>query len=289
MNRRGLRAAKTAAAKSDRAKPATRRLRRSATVAALFSSFAIGLGHLYAGRLRRGLAFTGAFYGIVLLGALSRAWPTFRGFVGLLVALFALYVGAIVDAAVQARRRSDAPLTKYQRWYFYLAAAVVLPLLANLIFGSREKLLGFESRPVTSGSMSPTLELGDQVLIDTWRYRHAAPKKGDVIASRRPIDDRVSFHRVIGAAGESVRVERGRIYLNDEPFDQNSVPESTTPLPEYINLPRTVISENQLFTFGGHDDLGSFALLRSESVIGQVTCVWMSPERARVGTDVRLN
>jgi signal peptidase I len=202
--------------------------------------------------------------------------------------LFGLYAGAIVDAAAQARRRRDAPLAKYQRWYFYLATAVVLPLLANLVFGARTRLLGFDSQPVTSGSMSPTLELGDQVLIDTWRYRRAAPQKGDVIASFRPIDDRVSRHRVIAAAGDSIRIEKGRIYLNDEPFDPNSVPESTTPLPEYTNLPRTVIAPNQLFTFGGPDDIGSFALLRVESIIGRITCVWMSPERSRIGTDVGL-
>jgi len=50
----------------------------------------------------------------------------------------------------------------------------------NLIFGARENLLGFEGQPVTAGAMSPTLELGDQILIDTWRYRRAAPQKGDV-------------------------------------------------------------------------------------------------------------
>jgi len=111
-----------------------------------------------------------------------------------------------------------------------------------------------------------------------------------VIASRRPIDDQVSFHRVIGASGESVRIEGGRIYLNDEPFDEKSAPESTTPLPEYINLPRTVIPQNQLFALGGaggRDSLGSFALIRTEGVIGRVTCVWMSQERARIGTEVR--
>lgn len=151
-----------------------RRRRRSVIVAALFSSFAIGLGHLYAGRLRRGLAFAGVFYGVVFLGALLRAWPAFRGFVGLLIVLFLIYAGAIVDAAARSRRRREAPLEKYQRWYFYLAAAIVLSLFQNLIFGAREKLLGFEGLPVMSGAMSPTLEFGDQVLIDTWRYRRAA-------------------------------------------------------------------------------------------------------------------
>jgi signal peptidase I len=287
MNRKALRAMKTKVAKSDRAKPATKRLRRSAIVAALFSSFAIGLGHLYAGRLRRGLAFAAIFYSIVLLGALLGLWPTFRGFVGLLIALFAIYVGAIVDAARQARLRRDAPLQKHQRWYFYLAAAVVLPLLANLVFGARAILLGFDLQPVTSSSMSPALEFGDQVLIDTRLYRRSPPQKGDLIASRRPIDDRVTFHRVIGVAGESVRIDKGRVYLNDKPLDANSAPESAAPLPEYINLPRTVIPENQLLTFGGLDEHGSFALLRIESVIGQVSCVWMSPDRARVGMDVR--
>ena len=70
MNRKGRRVVKTAAAKSDRAKPPARRWRRSAIVAVLFSSFAIGLEHLYARRLRRGIAFASAFYGIIFLSAL---------------------------------------------------------------------------------------------------------------------------------------------------------------------------------------------------------------------------
>jgi signal peptidase I len=286
MNQKSLRVVKNAT-KTDKPKAAARRRRRSAIVAALFSSFAIGLGHLYAGRFRRGLAFAGAFYGIIFLGALVRAWPSFRGFAGLLIALIALYVVAIVDVATQARRRRDAPLEKYQRWYFYLAAATVLPLITNLVFGAREKLLGFEGRPVTVGAMSPTLEPGDQVLIDTWRYRRAAPQIGDVIAARRPIDGLVSFHRVVAVGGESVRIEGGRIYLNDELFDEKSLPELTASLPEYVNLPRTVISQNQLFALGGHDYLGSFALLRIEGVIGRVTCVWISLKRARFGTEIR--
>ncbi len=231
--------------------------------------------------------FVGAFYGIVFLGALLRSWPSFRGFVGLLIALFAFYAGTIVDAAAQARRRSRAPLEKYQRWYFYLAAAIVLSLLPNLIFGAREKLLGFESQPITAAAMSPALEPGDQVLIDTWSYRRVAPQKGDVIVSRRLIDDRVSFHRVIGVSGESARVERGKIYLNDEPFDAKSAPGSMAPLPEYINLPRTVIPQNEVFALGGPDEFGSFSLLNAKSVIGRVTCVWMSQDRARIGTEVK--
>jgi signal peptidase I len=201
--------------------------------------------------------------------------------VGLLLALFLLYIGAIVDAAVQAKRRRNAPLEKYQRWYFYLAAAIILSLLQNVIFGERKKLLGFESQPVASGAMSPTLEPGDQVLIDTWRYRRDAPQKGDVIVSRRFIDDQVSFHRVIAASGESVRIERGQIYLNDEPFDGKSAP-----LPEYVNIPRIVIPQNEVFALGGNDALDSFSLIKIGRVIGHATCIWMSHDRARIGNKV---
>jgi len=90
-----------------------------------------------------------------------------------------------------------------------------------------------------------------------------------VIESRRPIDDLLSFHRVVAVGGESVPIKGGRIYFNDELFDEKS-------LSEYVNLPRTVIPQNQLF-----------ARLRIGDVIGRVTCVWMSQEQACVGTEVR--
>lgn len=193
---------------------------------------------------------------------------------------------AIVDAAAQARRRRDASLEKYQRWYFYLAAAIILSLSQNLIFGAREKLLGFESQPVAGSALSPSLEPGDQVLIDTWLYRGVAPQKGDVIASRRLVDDQVSFHRVIGVSGESVRIENGKIYLNDEPFDAKAAPELTAPLPEYVNIPRIVIPQNEVFALGGNGEFIPFSLLNIKRVIGRATYIWMSQDRARIGNTV---
>jgi hypothetical protein len=107
------------------------------------------------------------------------------------------------------------------------------------------------------------------------------------IWTRQEMVDTTIDRVFVVVSGESVRIERGKIYLNDQPFDAESVPKLAATLPEYIIPQRTIITQNDVFALGGQDEFGSFTLLRIESIIGRATCVWVSLDRARIGTEVR--
>ena len=94
----------------------------SRIVAGLLSLLVPGVGHLYAGHGRRGIALFTAFivlHPILIAGAYLLA-PTFRALslfvVAVIVVLFLAYLFIVVDAVRLARRGSGT------RWYVWLAA-----------------------------------------------------------------------------------------------------------------------------------------------------------------------
>jgi signal peptidase I len=67
---------------------------------------------------------------------------------------------------------------------------------------------------VTSQSMSPTLDTGDQVLVDKLTDRWRAPAVGDVVVYRDPVGERLVVKRVVALGGQTVALEDGELVVN---------------------------------------------------------------------------
>jgi signal peptidase I len=84
-----------------------------------------------------------------------------------------------------------------------------------------------EARYIPSGSMEPTLQINDKLIIDKISYDFSSPKRGDIIVFN-PTKKLMleNFHdafikRVIGLPGEKVAVKNGKVYINDVPLQEN--------------------------------------------------------------------
>jgi signal peptidase I len=84
-----------------------------------------------------------------------------------------------------------------------------------------------EARYIPSGSMEPTLQINDKLIIDKISYDFSSPKRGDIIVFN-PTKNLMleNFHdafikRVIGLPGEKVAVKNGKVYINDVPLQEN--------------------------------------------------------------------
>ncbi len=95
---------------------------------------------------------------------------------------------------------------------------------AALIF----RVLLFEPFHIEGASMEPTLLDGDHVLVARYPYgvflpgmseaivNWGSPDRGDIIILLSPYDEEVIVKRVIGVAGDSIRIDEDGIYRNDE-------------------------------------------------------------------------
>ena len=72
---------------------------------------------------------------------------------------------------------------------------------------------------IPSGSMIPTLEVGDRVLVLKFWYAmpKIEPKRGQIAVFKYPVDPRRDFvKRIIGLPGDKVEIRNGTVYVNDK-------------------------------------------------------------------------
>lgn len=68
---------------------------------------------------------------------------------------------------------------------------------------------------IPSGSMEPTLAIGDVLLVDKFEYRFHPPREGDIVVFPPPLPSPDDFiKRVIGLPGDKIRVAGGIVYRN---------------------------------------------------------------------------
>lgn len=119
-------------------------------------------------------------------------------------------------------------------------------LSAVLAFGIRTFVA--EARYIPSGSMLPTLQINDRLIVDKLGYHFKEPQRGDVVVFS-PTDtlEKQNFHdafikRVIGLPGDKVEVKDGRVFINDQPLKENYIAEN----PQYQFGPVTVTQGSYL-------------------------------------------
>lgn len=102
---------------------------------------------------------------------------------------------------------------------FFPVLAIVLVLRSFLV----------EPFQIPSGSMLPTLEVGDFILVNKYAYGLRLPvagtkildvgdpERGDIMVFRYPEDGKTNYiKRVIGLPGDRIRYENKTLYINDE-------------------------------------------------------------------------
>jgi signal peptidase I len=68
---------------------------------------------------------------------------------------------------------------------------------------------------IPSGSMLPTLQIHDVLLVDKFEYRFHHPNEGDIVVFPPPIPTPDDFiKRVIGRPGDTLSIGMGNVYLN---------------------------------------------------------------------------
>jgi signal peptidase I len=126
-------------------------------------------------------------------------------------------------------KTAPPPAPSALRRHLETARAFALAIL--LAFGIRSFLV--EPFTIPSGSMIPTLLVGDFILVNKFVYGLrlpitgtlllplGAPQRGDVIVFRYPDDPSQDFiKRVVALPGERVEIRGGRPFVNGQPLDR---------------------------------------------------------------------
>jgi signal peptidase I len=105
----------------------------------------------------------------------------------------------------------------------------------------------FETVSVDGQSMSPTLAHKDRLIVEKVSYYFRKPKANDIIVLKYPADTREKFiKRVIAVAGDKVKIEDNRLFINGIEKDEPYIKE------KFINgfYNEVTVPENTIFVLG---------------------------------------
>ncbi len=155
---------------------------------------------------------------------------------------FYLFLGALITGIIWAvdkwyllpKRSEDAKepvVVEYAKSFFPVLAIVFL-------------LRGFLVEPfrIPSGSMIPTLNIGDFILVNKFSYGirlpvvnklilgDSKPERGDIVVFRYPPEPSVDYiKRVVGLPGDHIAYREKVLYVNNKPVNRSFISQYTGP------------------------------------------------------------
>ncbi|HEY9808047.1 MAG TPA: signal peptidase I [Halomicronema sp.] len=164
----------------------------------------------------------------------------------------------------------------------WIEALKTVGLSVILAFGIRAFVA--EARYIPSGSMEPTLQINDRLIVDKLSYNFAIPQRGDIVVFN-PTEtlEKQNFHdafikRVIGLPGEKVEVKGGRVFINDKALREQYIADE----PNYQYGPVTV-PDGQYLVLGDNRnnsyDSHYWGYVPREKIIGRAVVRFWPPNR----------
>lgn len=133
-------------------------------------------------------------------------------------------VNKVKDHTVMDR----APAAKTKSAFREYAEAIIMALILALFI----RTFIVQAFKIPSGSMIPTLEIGDHILVNKLTYgvrmpfleryllQYATPQRGDVVVFIYPEDRSKDFiKRVIAVGGDTVEIRAKKVFINGKPIE----------------------------------------------------------------------
>jgi len=266
-------------------------------VAALLTLPLLGLGQLYAGEPRRALAVYLGFVGLMIALFWGRIPATFVGLIASLLALLLYVAWVIWDAARIARLKRDYVLKAYNRWYLYIAVILIVGSVPWSPVLARAPIKSFE---IPSGSMKPSLLVGDYLYADMTYYRSAKPERGDLIVYSSPEHPKIKkVGRAIGLEGERIEIRDKAVYIDgkrlEDPWarhlDSQTIASSPSREARRDQLGPEKIPAGTFFVLGDNRDNSYdsrfFGPVPLSLIWGHPLYVYWSPDRSRIGARLK--
>jgi signal peptidase I len=170
------------------------------------------------------------------------------------------------------------------RWVVELVGVVVVAILVAVLL--RTFVVATYSIP--SGSMEPTLQVGDRIVVDKLSYHLHGVDRGNIVVFTTPPNEDCAgppvadlVKRVIGLPGETISLQDGSVYINGrllpEPFLPADLRTDTYPGPsdhDYALHHAYQIPAGDVFVMGDNRpdscDSRYWGPIRESTIVGEV-------------------
>ncbi len=171
------------------------------------------------------------------------------------------------------------------------------PILTAILIALFIRTFIVQAFKIPSGSMEPTLLVGDYLLVSKFIYgmripftdrkvlQFEKPRRGDVVVFPFPIDPSKDFiKRVIGTEGEKIQIIQAKIYINDRPIPDPWGHFENIGSSEYRreieNFGPAIVPKDSLFVMGDNrnnsDDSRFWGFVHVDAVLGKAFIIYFS-------------
>lgn len=170
--------------------------------------------------------------------------------------------------------------------WIIIALSVGAGLLCLIVMQALYKTYVVQAFRMPSGSMIPTLLIGDHFLTDKTYANKKKVERGDILIFKYPKDQRKMYvKRVIGLPGDSIEIKDKKIYINneliEEPYaihtDRHVFAAHQNPRD---NLGPVVVPDSSYFMMGDNRDRSNdsrfWGFLHSSNIKGRAGMIYWS-------------
>ncbi|MHB8218743.1 MAG: signal peptidase I [Acidimicrobiales bacterium] len=192
--------------------------------------------------------------------------------------------GSVAPVPPRKRRRRS------RRWIVEWVVVILLALVVAVVVRSYV----FQTFYIPSGSMEPTLMVGDRIIVDKLSFHLHPVERGDIVVFRRPpheqsvcagpeVTDLVK--RVIGLPTETISAHNGVVYITGKPLSEPWLPKEYAYTATFPHGP-VKIPKGDYFMMGDHRtnscDSRLWGPLPRSYIVGEVVMRIWPPGRIHI-------
>ncbi len=182
------------------------------------------------------------------------------------------------------------PLGRAKKLLILLGILGVLMVVLPLLLMATGRLRAFK---IPTRGMAPTLESGDQILMNGFTPGARSPHRGDVVVFRTDGIERINgssiyTQRVVGEPGEHLQISRKGLLINGELVKISNVAgeipyQISLELGPSVNFKNVEIPEGHYFVIGDNVansfDSRFWGFLPAENILGRASFCYAPPSR----------
>jgi len=274
-----------------------RKKKRIPLIAALLSLVTPGLGQLYNAQILKGIFFFLVSFLIPIILALAGFQSHFYGLAFIVLLSICLWLFIIGEAFFSARRREEVVLKRYNKWYVYLLIILLmigsLVIPRDIVVNVANETLRFRAYRMLTGSMEPTLSVGDYIIADFKYFKKNELRGGDLAILQYPKDPTKLFvKRVIALEGEKIDIKDKQVYVNDEAITESYKVHKGIDMGEVWrdNFEAVVVPSGHCFVLGDNRDNSmdsrAWGSVPMSSLKGKPLYIYWAKDKKRIGEKV---
>jgi len=157
----------------------------------------------------------------------------------------------------------------------FVVAAVIALVIRTFALGPYK---------IPTGSMIPTLMVGDRIFVDKITYRFRDPERGEIIVFKYPEDEKKDFvKRLVAIGGDEVIIRDGQLFVNGKELNEISDVPSVYYYNrndwEYGKVGQVIhVPDESYFVLGDNSahssDSRNWGFVKHDQVVGRAFVIW---------------